>query len=231
MMVAFADALGAAADAGVRAAVVVGGPGKAFCSGYDLSALPAPEPSVDDWGSRFPELTAMLSAAESFPAPIIAAVNGHAIGGGALVAAAADFRVGQRGSFFRIPAVRLGVLYPLPGVRRLVALVGLDRASRILLLGEDLDAADALAWGLYSEVVEPDDVLACAEDLAARLAALAPLTVAGLRSLLRADARHDSDDAVEALHRSWTTRCLGSADLAEGMAAALQKRPPRFEGR
>ncbi len=231
MMVAFADGLAAASAAGVRAAIVTGGPGKAFCSGYDLTALPNPDPTVDDWDSRFPELTAMLESLETFPAPIIAAINGHAIGGGALVVAGADFRVAQHGSFLRIPAVRLGVLYPLPGIRRLVSLVGVDRATQILLLGDDVDASVAVQWGLYTEVADADSVLRRAEEIAAHVASRAPLTVAGLRALIRADAAHAPDDAVRALHRAWAQRCLGSADLGEGMAAAMQKRPPRFEGR
>jgi enoyl-CoA hydratase/carnithine racemase len=231
MMLSFADGLARAAEAGVRVAIVTGGPGTAFCSGYDLAALPAPDPAVDDWESRFPELTAMLESFERFEAPIVAAVNGHAIGAGALIAAAADFRIAQRGSFFRIPAVRLGVLYPLAGIRRLTALVGLDRASRILLLGDDIDADTAVSWGLYTESTDAADVLPRAEAFAARLVQRAPLTVAGLRSLLRADARHAADDAVRTLHRAWATRCLGSSDLAEGLAAALARRAPRFEGR
>lgn len=230
MMVEFADGLATAAAAGVRAAVIVGGPGKAFCSGYDLSALPSPDPTVDDWDSRFPELATLLEAFDTFPAPIIAAVNGHAIGGGALIAAAADFRIAQRFSFFRIPAVRLGVLYPLPGIRRLVALVGVDRAAQILLLGDDIDADLAWQWGLYTEVVDEGEVLRRAEAMAGHVATRAPLTVAGLRALIRADAAHLRDEAVRALHQAWAKRCLGSADLAEGMAAAAQKRPPRFEG-
>ncbi len=229
MMLAFADGLARAAEAGVRVAIVAGGEGKAFCGGYDLTSLPPPDPEVDDWNSRFPELTAMLSAIERFPAPIVAAVNGAAIGGGALVAAAADLRVGQPGARFRVPAVRLGVMYPLPGIRRIVALVGLDRAARILLRGEDVSAETAAAWGLYSEVA--DDAVARAEAVAEELAQRAPLPVAGIRSILRADALGLSDEAVRGLHTEWTRRCLGSADLAEGLAAAFERRPPKFEGR
>ena len=232
MMLDLASAMEEAAGAGVRVAVLKGGGGKAFCSGYDLSEMPSghagDEP--DAWDDRFPELSAMLHAFEAFPAPLIAQVNGHAIGGGALVTAACDFRLAQVGASFHIPATRLGVLYPLEGLRRLVALVGLARATEVLILGDPVPAEQGLAFGLYREVVSAEQLPDRVDALASTIERRAPLTVTGLRAILRAEALERTDEAIRALHHDWTTRCLGSADLEEGLAASAQRRIPAFRG-
>jgi len=229
MMLQLADGLREAEVSGARVAVVAGAPGRAFCSGYDLAKLPS-GPGEGTWNERFPELTAMLAALDRFTGVLIAEVSGHAIGGGALLAAGCDFRVAQSGATFRIPATRLGVMYPLEGIQRLVALIGLGRATDVLLTGRAVSAEEAVAWGLYREVVEPDPlpgrVRALAEDLSER----APLAVRGLRAVLRADGVV-ATDRVRALHSEWTGRCIGSRDLVEGLDAARERRPPRFEGR
>ena len=233
MMLDLAAALGEAAAARVRVAVLKGGGGKAFCSGYDLSELPngqAEEEAPDAWDDRFPELSAMLRAFEEFPAPLIAQMNGHAIGGGALVTAACDFRLAQEEARFHIPATRLGVLYPLEGLRRLVALVGLAHTSEILILGDPISAQRGLVMGLFNEVAPVDDLPGRVDALAASIEQRAPLTVAALRAILRAEALQQGDAAIRALHHDWTTRCLGSGDLAEGLRAAAERRPPVFRG-
>ncbi len=233
MMLDLAGALDEASAARVRVAILKGGGGKAFCSGYDLSELPsgqAAEDAPDSWDDRFPELSAMLRAFEAFGAPLIAQMNGHAIGGGALVTAACDFRLAQEGARFHVPATRLGVLYPLEGLRRLVALVGLAQASEILILGDPIPAERGLAMGLFSEVASSEELEARADALATRIEQRAPLTVAGLRAILRAEALEKGDAAIRALHHDWTTRCLGSADLAEGLRASAERRSPVFRG-
>ena len=137
MMLDLAAALrrGASTD-GIRVATLQGAGDRAFCTGYDLTELGAraadPSDSApEDWSTSFPELTEMLRAIEEFPAPLIAVLNGHAIGGGALLATFCDFRVARRGLRFQIPASRLGVLYPLEGIQRLIAVVGSARATSV----------------------------------------------------------------------------------------------------
>ena len=232
MMLDLAAALGEAAAVQVRVAIIRGGGGKAFCSGYDLSELPSGHAgdAPDAWDDRFPELSAMLRAFETFPSPVIAQVNGHAIGGGALVTAACDFRLAQAGANFHIPATRLGVLYPLEGLRRLVALVGLAHTSEILILGDPIPAERGLAFGLYREIASAEELPGRVHALASVIERRAPLTVAGLRAILRAEALGHDDEAIRALHHGWTTRCLGSADLVEGLAAAAQRRSALFQG-
>jgi enoyl-CoA hydratase len=234
MMKSLADVLGSLHERGVRVASITGGGGKAFCSGYDLSELPrgaAAETEPSSWEHRFPELTAMLKAFDVCAIPLIAELNGHAIGGGALVAAACDFRIAQHGARFHVPATRLGVLYPLEGLRRLVALVGLSRATEIFLLGDPIEAERALGWGLHREVVDPEELAGRVDELAERLAVRAPLSMRGLRALLRAEALGADEEQLRGLHHRWTTRCLASADLTEGLAASRERRAPTFSGR
>lgn len=216
-----------------RAIVLAGAGGRVFCSGYDLARLGEAhgDREAADWSARFPELTRLVQVLEDCPAPLVAAVNGHAIGGGALLALLCDLRVGQVGTRFQIPATRLGVLYPLEGIRRLVAVVGQGRALQLLLLGGPVFAEDAGDWGLFASVGDSLDceqhALALARDLAER----APLAVRGLKALIRAVAVEGAPDSTEQLHRAWTERCLASADLAEGLTAMAERRPARFEGR
>lgn len=219
-----------AVSADVRALVIRGAGDRVFCSGYDLSRLSeVQEATGDRWADRFPELVSAIAAYRRFPWPMIACVNGHAIGGGALLASLCDLRVARPGVRFQIPASRIGVMYPLEGLRRLVALVGVGRCAELLLGGGAVDAERGLAWGLYNELVDDPEAraLALAEELASR----SPLAIQGMKALLLSLEDAGGEDAVQALHALWTRRCVTSSDLAEGIAAVQEGRSPRFEGR
>jgi len=233
-MAALAHGLDEHRESGARVAVFAGAGDRVFCGGYDLTEL-ADAAAVDgepaSWADRFPELVAAVDALRRFPGPTIAAVNGHAIGGGALVATLCDLRVGQVGARFQIPASRIGVLYPLEGIRALIATVGRGRALEVLLLGDAVTSEQAAAWGLYNRIEERGGVVPAALALADELAARAPLAIAGLRAMTGAIVDGLDDGAVAALHAEWTGRCVRSADLVEGVTAARGRRTPRFEGR
>ena len=234
MMLDLASALRESSDDSLRVAILRGSGDRIFCSGYDLSALqlvgaPGDDPP-EDWSQRFPELTELLRALEEFPVPLIAAVNGHAIGGGALLASFCDFRIARSGATFRIPATRLGVLYPLEGIRRLVALIGGARGSSCLLTASAISTSQGLDWGLYEDVVDGEALDDRVEELADLLCGRAPLSVRGLRAILRALAQDETESALRSLHHSWTSRCLGSEDLAEGITAVVDRRDPQFRG-
>ena len=234
MMVDLAAGLRAAAADGVRVAVVRGAGERVFCSGYDLTELPTGArlgPDEDSWEGRFPELTDLVRAVESFPVPLIAQINGHAVGGGALLVSMCDLRLAREGVRFQIPASRLGVLYPLEGIRRTVALLGLGRATQVLLLADSVSTEQGLAWGLYQEVVSVEQLAARVDELSQQLTQRAPLSVQGLVAVTRALAAGEPAGKLLELQHRWATRCLGSEDLTEGVAALLQRRPPRFEGR
>ncbi len=221
--------------AGAVGALVLRGSGdRVFCAGYDLSHLGDVQVDGDEagtWADRSPELMLVVDAVRAFPAPIIACLNGHAIGGGALLASLCDLRVARPGVRFQVPAARIGVMYPLQGLRRMVALIGLGRAAHVLLLGDSIDTERGTIWGLYDDVVPAEEVEARALEIAGEIAANAPLATAGMKALLNAIEEDMPSDAVAALHASWTQRCLSSTDLAEGIAAARERRPPAFSGR
>lgn len=214
----------------VRALVIRGAGDRVFCAGYDLARLSdVRDGDGGRWADRFPELVFAVDAYRRFPWPIVACLNGHAIGGGALLASLSDLRVARPGVRFQIPASRIGVMYPLEGLRRLVSLVGVGRCAELLLGGGAVDAERGLAWGLYNEVVDDPETraLAWAEELCER----APLTIQGIRALLLSLDEGRGEEAVLALHAHWTARCVTSSDLAEGIAATREGRAPRFEGR
>lgn len=208
--------------------VLQGAGDRAFSAGYDLGSL------ADETRERpnlvIPELIGMVDALLAFPGPTIAALNGHAIGGGALLATLCDLRLTRMGVRFRIPTTRIGILYPLAGLRRLVSLVGLGTAARILMLGDDVTPDEGRAWQLYQWVEEDRGALdARVARVTTDLARRAPLALQGTARMLRA-LTADVPDAVARLHAEWLARCVASSDLAEGLAAARERRAPQFGG-
>ncbi len=211
-------------------ALIIRGAGdRAFCAGYDLAAL-ARETSERPQ-EVIPELMDVLAAFDAFPFPIIAALNGHAIGGGALLATLCDLRYARHGVRFRIPTSRIGIVYPLVGIRRLTTLVGLGRAMETLLLADDISTEQGAAWGLYQDVTTSALLDERVRSVALALAERAPLSIQGNVQTLRAIGSGDSEHEVRDLHGRWLARCVASSDLAEGLAAAAERRPARFEGR
>lgn len=176
-------ALERAASEGARAAVLTGA-GSTFSAGYDIRALPdEPDP---DWLRGHGPLAAALRAVSQGPLPVIAALNGPAIGAGCELALCCDLRVGHPGVQLLMPPVRMGLVYTPLGIARLVALCGLSRAREILLLAQPVEAADALGLGLLNRVVPEGEVRATAIALAHKVAAMPPLAVRGTRVLMEA---------------------------------------------
>ena len=209
--------LAAVADAGaddVRA-VVVAGAGGHFCAGADVSAVPE---------ERFlSTLSRLLDTIEAMPVPVIAAVEGVALGAGMQLAVACDLRVAAADSRFGIPAAKLGLMLDHWSVQRVALLAGHGPARAMLLGAEEIDGAAAVRLGLAQRPGGVADAVTWAE----RIATLAPLTLAGHKlALNRLDARPADAEVDEARRRAWA-----SADLAEGIAAFGQRRQPRFEGR
>jgi len=197
--------------AGVRA-IVITGAGSSFCSGADLGAV---------YGETFREaLYSMLHAITEVGVPVIAAINGPAIGAGTQLAIACDLRVAAPGAAFAVPTARLGLAVDLWTVRRLVTLCGGGTAQALLIGCDTLDAAGALRCGLASRLGDRDAALAWARELSV----LAPVTLAYSKMVLNESA--DDDELVKAFEACWV-----SDDSTEGQRARAEKRPPRFRGR
>ncbi|GAB10385.1 putative enoyl-CoA hydratase [Gordonia araii NBRC 100433] len=216
MVAGLADAFTSAVEDGARA-IVLTGRGSVFCAGADLSG-PVYDPQFLD------KLVATLQQIESTPVPVIAALNGAALGAGLQLAMAADLRVMVPEALAGIPAAKIGVAVDEWTIRRLVSLVGSGHARGMLIGCEPLTADRALSVGFANRIGGLDE----AQQWAATIASLAPLTLQHYKMVLNGDGARDEAPAerAEAMMRAWT-----SDDLAEGRAARTERRTPVFRGR
>lgn len=227
----WARAVDALADDPTVRVVVVTGEGSAFCSGGNTSWIASePDASVDHLRSRMlPFYRAWLSV-RRLEVPTIAAVNGHAIGAGLCLALACDIRYAASGAKLGLPFNKLGMHAGMAGTYLLPDVVGPAHARDLLLTGRVVEADEALRLGMVSRVIDPDTFLSEVLETAAGVAATAPIA-ARLTKVALADGGHaDFESALqwEALAQPMT---LATADLQEGIAAAREKRAPRFTGR
>ncbi|WP_182345926.1 enoyl-CoA hydratase/isomerase family protein [Tomitella gaofuii] len=214
-------------DPSVRA-VVLTGEGRAFCVGADLKAhgaggrTPERQRYYTDLGQRVCELIQTMST------PVIAAVAGYALGAGAEMAVSADFLVMAEDAKMGFPEVSIGTYVGGGVTHRLPRLVGLRRATDLLILGDRFTGVQAAEWGLAHAAVSAGELTAAAHELAARLAAKAPLSLAKMKAALFRD-----DDIETALldEPRQLVELMGTRDWAEGVAAFAEKRDPVFEGR
>ncbi|MCK8678053.1 enoyl-CoA hydratase/isomerase family protein [Streptomyces lichenis] len=201
-----------AADPAVRVLVLTGA-GPTFCAGADISTLREPGDEQQALAVRAEEALA------AFPKPALAAVRGYCVGGGSQLAAACDLRFAEEGSLFGITPAKLGIVYPASSTRRLVALVGPSAAKFLLFSAELVDTGRALRWGLVDEVLP-------AGELDKRVAEFA--RVLASRSLLTQEAAKDFAAGRTDREAHWAEQARGSGDTAEGVAAFLERRAPRF---
>jgi 2-(1,2-epoxy-1,2-dihydrophenyl)acetyl-CoA isomerase len=221
---AFADA---AADPAVRV-VVLTGAGRAFCAGQDLRERlePAAAPLEVEIRERYNPL---IRSIRELPKPVIAAVNGVAAGAGASLAFAADIRIASDTASFVLAFGRVGLIPDSGATWLLQRLVGASKAAALALTTDPLSAADAERFGLVSRVVPGADLAGEAGALAIRLASLAPRALALTKQAFAAAAESTFEETLE-LEADLQGLAGQTADHREGIAAFIEKRPPRFGG-
>jgi len=223
-----ADALDCLADARV---IILTGAGRGFCAGQDLNdrAVAADQP-VDLGATVEESWNPLVRRLAALPQPVIARVNGVAAGAGANIALACDLVVAARSAKFIQSFAALGLIPDSGGSWHLPRLVGQARALGLALTGDPLPAQTAADWGLIWKCVDDDALDGEVDTLAAKLAALPPLGLAAIKSIVRTSGSRTLDEELD-LQRDEMRRLGFTRDYREGVAAFLEKRPATFEGR
>ncbi len=207
--------------------LVITGEGKAFVAGADIAEMVS---KTQDEGREFSNLgQRTFRRLELLPQPVIAAVNGFALGGGCELALACDVRIASSKAKFGQPEVNLGVIPGYAGTQRLPRLVGLGNALYLLMTGEMIGADEALRMGLVQKVVEPEQLLTAATELAKTIASKGPRAVQLVKKVARQGFLMDFESGCAL--ESETFGSLFENEAAEGMRAFLEKRPPHWPSR
>jgi enoyl-CoA hydratase len=227
-----------ATDDAIRVVVVTGAGHQAFSSGGDLGTLiplmMRTKAPVGEWEERFAadrkQMGAALLRTASFFKPVVAAINGHALAGGAEFVMAMDLRVMSSEATFGITEVRVGLIASMGSLVRTARQVPWAHAAELLLLGEPIGAERALAMGLVNRVVDPDDVLPTALDLAGRVAKGAPVALEKTKEVMVRSNGRPLDEAF-LIETRCTKENAATDDAKEGARAFMEKRAPVFRGR
>lgn len=206
--------------------VVVRGEGGAFCAGADIEEMAQIAQDPAALRAQHALICRAQLALERLPMATLAAVDGPCFGGGFGIAAACDFRLATPHSEFAITPARLGIVYSVEDTRRVIALVGVARARRLLLRSERLVAQAAHDWGVVDRVVDPEALDTEVQAWATQLARQSPTSVAGMKATLGWLAGDDAHD--EAQVRALADAAFDSRDFNEGTRAFLEGRAPRF---
>jgi enoyl-CoA hydratase len=215
-------------DATVRGVILTGAGDKAFIAGADIGELAHVTAVEAEKSSSFGQ--AVLNLIENLGKPVIAAINGFALGGGCETAMACTMRIASEKAKFGQPEVTLGLLPGGGGTQRLPRLIGKGRALQLILSGEMISAQEAYRIGLVNEVVPASDLIKRAEAILKKIASNAPIAV---KYALEATNRGTETSQSEglALEASYFGLCAATDDKKEGTSAFLEKRAPKFQGR
>jgi enoyl-CoA hydratase/carnithine racemase len=213
------------ADPNVRCVILTGAGPKAFCAGSDITTL-------DDYATPwdFRNRADYCDAIHTLRTPSIAAINGHALGGGLETALSCDIRIASTNARFAAPEIKLGWIGGGGMAALLSQAIGQSNAALLLLTGDPIDAARALEWGLISEVLAPDDLMPRARALATTIASRAPIAAETAKANLHAAVSLPLDQAM-AYERDLQAICFATDDAREGRAAFAEKRTPVFHRR
>ena len=211
-----------------RCLIITGDGEKSFVAGADISEMaPLGPQHGETFGRRGAEVFRHI---ETLPCPVIAAVNGFALGGGCELAMACDIRICSDNARFGQPEVGLGIIPGFSGTVRLSRLVGMGMAKQLIYTGKAIKADEALRIGLVNEVIPQAELMNRALELANQIAANAPLAVAAAKLCINTEFDMDAEDAIAFENRAFG-HCFATEDQKEGMKAFLEKRKPNFTGK
>lgn len=214
-------------DPDVGVVVITGAGEKSFIAGADIGEFAGRTPFDQRHAMRSPRVFDVMA---SFPKPVIAMINGFCLGGGCELALSCDLRIASEKARFGQPEINLGLIPGGGGSQRLPRLVGLGQAMKMILTGEMIGAQEAKAIGLVDEVVAPEQLRSYTLELAAKIASKSPLAVRVAKEAMRASERLAIEEGL-LYERDLFCLCFSSSDKEEGVAAFLEKRPARWQGR
>lgn len=214
-------------DDAVRAIMLRGDGPKAFCAGFDIKEITASLGSSAGTLAQFQSDAVLFDRLARCPKPTLAMVEGVAFGGGLELAVCCDFIVAAERARFGLPEIKLGAIPAAGGTLRVTRQIGPARARQLILLGDPIDAATALAWGLIARVVSQDSLAHECAGFAQRLAAAPARAMQYVKRAIAAADYADEQTAL-AVARDYAARLSATADLAEGVRSFLERRSPRF---
>ena len=221
--------------------VVITGTDPVFSAGYDIGNFPESsfngvgEGGFSDAAERLVAhpFTEAMEVIESYRYPVIAAINGHAIGGGLELAVTCDIRIAATGIKLGMPPAKIGLIYSYTGLRKFIDICGVGNTSELFYTGRNVDSQRAYEMGLVNRVVEPEELEATALELATEIGKNSPMSLSGNKEVIRTLRAHEGDlPAIEARRLvQLRESCFTTGDFIEGIRAFGEKRQARWSGR